>query len=58
MEKYLPESRSFNPVQMVEEFANAIDQELDFVLEATRCSVRGKGPVVMCFSEAQGKGAP
>jgi ubiquinone biosynthesis protein len=35
MEKYLPESRSFNPVQMVEEFANAIDQELDFVLEAT-----------------------
>jgi ubiquinone biosynthesis protein len=35
MEKYLPESRSLNPVQMVEEFANAIDQELDFVLEAT-----------------------
>jgi ubiquinone biosynthesis protein len=34
-EKYLPESRSLNPVQMVEEFANAIDQELDFVLEAT-----------------------
>jgi ubiquinone biosynthesis protein len=26
MEKYLPESRSLNPVQMVEEFANAIDQ--------------------------------
>ncbi|MBO0733247.1 MAG: AarF/ABC1/UbiB kinase family protein [Methylocapsa sp.] len=35
MEKYLPESRSFNPRQMVEEFATAIDQELDFVLEAT-----------------------
>jgi ubiquinone biosynthesis protein len=35
MEKYLPESRSLNPVQMVEEFANSIDQELDFVLEAT-----------------------
>lgn len=35
MEKYLPESRSFNPMQMVDEFANAIDQELDFVLEAT-----------------------
>ena len=35
MEKYLPESRSINPVQMVEEFANSIDQELDFVLEAT-----------------------
>jgi ubiquinone biosynthesis protein len=35
MEKYMPESRSLNPVQMVEEFANAIDQELDFVLEAT-----------------------
>jgi ubiquinone biosynthesis protein len=35
MEKYLPESRSLNPVQMVEEFANAIDQELDFILEAT-----------------------
>jgi ubiquinone biosynthesis protein len=34
-EKYLPESRPLNPVQMVEEFANAIDQELDFVLEAT-----------------------
>jgi ubiquinone biosynthesis protein len=35
MEKYLPESRPLNPVQMVEEFANSIDQELDFVLEAT-----------------------
>jgi ubiquinone biosynthesis protein len=35
MEKYLPESRSLNPVQMVEEFAFAIEQELDFVLEAT-----------------------
>ncbi len=35
MEKYLPESRSFNPTQMVEEFAAAIEQELDFVLEAT-----------------------
>jgi ubiquinone biosynthesis protein len=35
MEKYLPESRSINPVQMVEEFANAIDQELDFILEAS-----------------------
>lgn len=35
MEKYLPESRSLNPTQMVEEFANAIDQELDFVMEAT-----------------------
>jgi ubiquinone biosynthesis protein len=35
MEKYLPESRTFNPVQMVEEFAIAIDQELDFILEAT-----------------------
>jgi len=35
MEKYLPESRSLNPVQMVEEFANAIDQELDFILEAS-----------------------
>ncbi len=35
MERYLPESRSLNPRQMVEEFANAIDQELDFVLEAT-----------------------
>src|SRR5262245_46032686 len=35
MEKYLPESRALNPLQMVEEFATAIDQELDFVLEAT-----------------------
>ena len=35
MEKYLPESRPLNPVEMVEEFANAIDQELDFILEAT-----------------------
>src|ERR1700757_323858 len=35
MEKYLPESRALNPRQMVEEFATAIDQELDFVLEAT-----------------------
>ena len=35
IEKYLPESRSLNPVQMVEEFANAIDQELDFIMEAT-----------------------
>jgi len=35
MEKYLPESRSLNPMQMVEEFANAIDQELDFIMEAT-----------------------
>jgi ubiquinone biosynthesis protein len=35
MEKYLPESRSFNPRQMVEEFAKAIDQELDFILDAT-----------------------
>jgi ubiquinone biosynthesis protein len=35
MEKYLPESRSLNPVQMVDEFAYAIDQELDFILEAT-----------------------
>jgi ubiquinone biosynthesis protein len=34
MEKYLPESRSLNPVQMVEEFANAIDQKLDFIMEA------------------------
>ncbi len=35
MERYLVESRSLNPVQMVEEFATAIDQELDFVREAT-----------------------
>ena len=35
IEKYLPESRPLNPVQMVEEFANAIDQELDFIMEAT-----------------------
>lgn len=35
MEKYLPESRALNPRQMVEEFAAAIDQELDFVLKAT-----------------------
>lgn len=35
MEKYLPESRHLNPIQMVEEFANSIDQELDFILEAT-----------------------
>jgi ubiquinone biosynthesis protein len=34
-EKYVAESRALNPVQMVEEFANAIGQELDFVLEAT-----------------------
>lgn len=34
-EKYLPESRPLNPVEMVEEFASSIDQELDFVLEAT-----------------------
>lgn len=25
MEKYLPESRPLNPIQMVEEFANCID---------------------------------
>lgn len=35
MEKYLPESRPLNPIQMVEEFANCKDQELDFILEAT-----------------------
>jgi ubiquinone biosynthesis protein len=38
MEKYLPESRPLNPIQMVEEFANSIDQELDFILEATTMS--------------------
>jgi ubiquinone biosynthesis protein len=35
VEKYLPESRPLNPIQMVKEFANCIDQELDFILEAT-----------------------
>ncbi len=34
-EKYLPESRPLNPVEMVEEFAVSVDQELDFILEAT-----------------------
>jgi ubiquinone biosynthesis protein len=34
-EKYLAESRLLNPVQMVEEFAISIHQELDFILEAT-----------------------
>jgi ubiquinone biosynthesis protein len=34
-EKYLAESRPLNPVQMVEEFAISIHQELDFILEAT-----------------------
>jgi ubiquinone biosynthesis protein len=34
-DKYLPESRPLNPIEMVEEFAASIDQELDFMLEAT-----------------------
>jgi len=34
-ERYLPESRPLNPVNMVEEFAVSISQELDFTLEAT-----------------------
>lgn len=33
-EKYLPESRTLNPADMVEEFAVSIGQELDFILEA------------------------
>ena len=33
-EKYLPESRTLNPADMIEEFAISIDQELDFILEA------------------------
>lgn len=33
-EKYLPDSRALNPVDMVEEFAISIGQELDFILEA------------------------
>ncbi len=35
VERYFPEIRPLNPVQMVEEFAISIDQELDFILEAT-----------------------
>ena len=35
MEKYLPETRPFNPVGIVEEFSRSIRKELDFFLEAT-----------------------
>lgn len=34
LEKYLPESRVFSPSDMVEEFANSIELETDFIIEA------------------------
>lgn len=33
LEKHLPESRNYRPVQMVEEFRRAVIQELDFTVE-------------------------
>lgn len=34
LEKYVPESRLFNPVQVVNEFARALELETNFVIEA------------------------
>jgi len=37
MEKHIPESRFFNPVGIVEEFARTVRKELDFSEEAKNC---------------------
>lgn len=34
LERHVPESRNYRPVQIVEEFRNAVTHELDFTLEA------------------------
>jgi len=37
LEKYLPESKFFNPTGIVEEFSRTVRKELDFVEEARNC---------------------
>lgn len=38
LDKYLPESRFFNPLGIVEEFSRTVRKELDFVEEARSCN--------------------
>lgn len=38
LDKYVPESRFFNPLGIVEEFAKTVRKEMDFVEEARNCS--------------------
>lgn len=38
LDKYLPESRFFNPIGIVEEFSRTIKKELDFTEEARNCN--------------------
>ncbi|GAB6183680.1 ABC1 kinase family protein [Thermodesulfovibrio hydrogeniphilus] len=40
--KHIPESRNFDPVGLVEEFANSITKELDFQREAANCLIFSK----------------
>lgn len=42
LERYVPESRFFNPTGIVEEFSRTLRRELDFVGEARNCSRFGK----------------
>jgi len=37
LEKYLPESKFFNPIGIVEEFSRTVRKELDFLEEARNC---------------------
>lgn len=38
LDKYVPESRFFNPVGIVDEFSRTVRRELDFIEEAKNCS--------------------
>jgi ubiquinone biosynthesis protein len=42
MEKYIPESRFFNPTGIVEEFSKTVTKELDFTLEGKNCQRFGR----------------
>ncbi len=42
IEKFIPESRMFNPVGIVNEFSKAIRKELDFNIEAHNCITFGE----------------
>ncbi|MCX7943148.1 MAG: AarF/ABC1/UbiB kinase family protein, partial [Deltaproteobacteria bacterium] len=35
--KYVPESRFFNPIGIVEEFSKTVNKELDFIMESRNC---------------------
>jgi ubiquinone biosynthesis protein len=38
LDRYVPETRFFNPIAMVDEFAKTVRRELDFIGEARNCS--------------------